>query len=482
MENLDILVKRLQSMPTETEWLEFKHNNYDPDTIGRDISALANSAAFVERDCAYMIWGIDDETHEIIGSETDQYLLKKGNQEIDSWLKTLLSTNAEFEFHFTEIENKKIVILIIYKAVNQTVTFKKVEYIRVGSYTKKLEDHPSMKAQLWDKLRATHFEDQVLKKDLHIKDALHLLEYSTYFETAQIPQPSDNDGVMHYMLEDGIIVQQDNGLYGITCLGAMLFAKRLTDFQRIARKAVRVVQYKNNSRLTMLKEDTSNKGYAVGFEGLIKYIDALLPSQEVIDGALREKHFAYPMVAIREAVANALIHQDGSITGTGPLVEIFETRIEITNSGTPLIDVARIVDNPPKSRNEKLASLMRRLRMCEELGTGWDRIVSSCESAQLPAPKIDLYDGSTKVTLFSKVPFSNISQDDKMWACYLHACVKYVEGEHLTNGSLRNRFGLQKSSSGTISRLIKEAVDKKLIKPLDSTTAPRYMRYVPYFA
>ena len=91
-------------------------------------------------------------------------------------------------------------------------------------------------------------------------------------------------------------------------------------------------------------------------------------------------------------------------------------------------------------------------------------------------------EGSTKATLFSKVPFSNISLDDKMWACYVHACVKYVEGEHLTNHSLRTRFGLQNSSSGSISRLIKEAVDKKLIKPLDSTTAPRYMRYVPYFA
>lgn len=297
MENLDKLVNELRNLPNETQWLEFKHNNYEPTMIGQDISALANSAAMCEKSSAYMLWGIDD-----------------------------------------------------------------------------------------------------------------------------------------------------------------------------------------NNRLNMLKEDVGGKGYVVGFEGLIKYIEALLPTQEVIAGALREKKTAYPSIAVREAVANALIHQDFSVTGTGPVVEIFEKRIEITNSGTPLVDVRRIIDNPPKSRNEKLASLMRRLRMCEELGTGWDKIVITCELYQLPAPKIELFEDSTRVTLFSEMPFSNISMEDKLWACYLHACIKHVQGEQLTNSSLRERFGLKDSASGTISRLIKEAVASELIKPLDPTTAPRYMKYIPIWA
>jgi len=234
--------------------------------------------------------------------------------------------------------------------------------------------------------------------------------------------------------------------------------------------------------MNMLKEDIGGKGYVVGFEGLMKYIEALIPTREVIVGALREKRTAYPLLAIREAVANALIHQDFAITGTGPVVEIFDNRMEITNSGTPLVDVKRIIDNPPKSRNEKLASLMRKLRMCEELGTGWDKIVISCELYQLPAPKIDLYEESTKVTLYSEMPFTNLSPEDKIWACYLHACIKHVQGEQLTNSSLRQRFGLKDSSSGSISRLIKETVEWNLIKPLDPTTAPRYMKYIPVWA
>lgn len=482
MENLDILVKKLCQLPTETNWLEFKHNNFDPDMIGADISALANSAAFFEKSYAYMIWGIDNTTHKIVGTELDQYKLKKGNQEIDNWLRSLLSNNADFEFHTTMVENKKVVILIIYRAVNKTVMFKKIDYIRIGSYTKKLCDYPNIQAQLWDKLRSSNFEDQVIKKDLSLEQALQYLDYTVYFDLIGIPQPSDAQSIMHYMLEEDIIIQQDNGLFGITNMGAILFAKHLSDFPHVSRKAIRVVRYRDNNRYSTLKEYNGNKGYVVGFKGLINFIDALIPTEETVGHALREKKSAYPSIAIREAVANALIHQDLTISGTGPIIEIFDSRIEITNPGTPLVDIMRIIDNPPRSRNEKIASLMRRLKICEELGTGWDKIALSCEWLQLPAPKIVLYEENTRVMLFAKTDYSNISNEDRLWACYLHACVKYVQNEQVTNTSLRNRFGLKESSSGSVSRLIKEAVKHKLLKPLDPHTAPRYMKYIPYWA
>jgi predicted HTH transcriptional regulator len=482
MENLDKLINELRKLSNETPWVEFKHNNYDPSMIGKDICALANSAALHEKSCAYMLWGIDDETHEIVGTDYDLQILKKGSQELENWLRYLLSNNAEFEYHNVSINDLRVGIIIICRSVNQPVTFEKVDYIRIGSYTKKLNEFPTVQSQLWDRIRNLKFEERYAKQGLDYEDALSLLDYSTYFDIKGIRQPTDMSGVLHYMLEEEIAVKQDNGLYAITNMGAILLAKKLTDFPRISRKAIRVIQYSDNNRLEMLKEDVGTKGYVVGFEGLIKYIEALIPTQELIIDALREKKSAYPILAIREAVANALIHQDFSITGTGPIVEIFENRIEITNSGTPLVDIKRIIDNPPKSRNEKLAALMRRLRMCEELGTGWDKIVLTCEMLQLPAPKIDLYEESTRVTLFSDIPFSNLSTEDKLWACYLHSCIKQVQGEQLTNSSLRERFGLKDSYAGSISRLIKDAVEKKYIKPLDPSTAPRYMKYIPFWA
>ena len=482
MENLERLVRELVKLSDETPWLEFKHNNYDPEMIGRDISALANSATLHEKSCAYMIWGVNDKTHEIIGTDHDLQSIKKGNQELENWLRGLLSDNAEFDFKKIEIENKNVGILIIYNAVHVPIKFEGTDYIRIGSYTKKLKDHPTVEAQLWDKIKNIRFEEQWAKSDLELSDALKMLDYGVYFDLTNTIMPSNAEAIAHYLLEEKIIVRQDNGLYAITNMGAILFAKRFSEFDKISRKAIRVVQYEGNNRLVMLKENTENKGYAIGFEGLMKYIDALIPTQELIVEALREKKSAYPMLAIREAVANALIHQDFSIKGTGPVVEIFENRIEITNAGVPLIDVQRIIDNPPKSRNEKLAELMRRLRMCEELGTGWDKIAISCEMLQLPAPKIDLYESNTRVTLFAEISYTNLSAEERLWACYIHACIKQVQGEQLTNSSLRTRFGLKESASGNVSRLIKDAVDAKLIKPLDPETAPRYMKYIPIWA
>lgn len=482
MGNLDRLINELRKLPNETQWVEFKHNNYEPTMIGQDISALANSAALHEKSCAYMLWGIDDTTHEIVGTDYNLLTLKKGNQELENWLRSLLSKNADFEFHTVPMNDNNVGVLIIQKAANQTVTFEKVDYIRVGSYTKKLNEFPALQSQLWDRIRNSKFEERYAKQDMELLDALRMIDYSTYFDIKGIPQPTEAAGICHYMIEEEIIAKQDNSLYAITNLGAILLAKRLSDFPKISRKAIRVVQYSGNNRLNMLKEDVGRKGYVVGFEGLMKFIEALIPTKELITVALREKKSAYPILAIREAVANALIHQDFSITGTGPVVEMFENRIEITNSGIPLVDIKRIIDNPPKSRNEKLAALMRRLKMCEELGTGWDKIAITCELAQLPAPKIELFEDSTRVTLFSEVPFTNIALEDKLWACYLHACIKQVQGEQLTNSSLRERFGLKESSSASISRLIKEAVARKFIKPLDPATAPRYMKYIPIWA
>lgn len=482
MENLHILVENLIELSSETPWCEFKHNNFEPDMIGMDISALANSAAYCDRDKAYMIWGIDDITHEIVGTEYNRFSKFKGNQEIENWLRSLLSSNCEFEFHDVNMNNKMVVVLIIYRATYQTVTFKKVDYIRVGSYTKKLMDTPSMQAKLWDNIRNTKFEDIYAMKELDIATALSKLDYTIYFDLKNLPIPSNQEAILHYMIEEGTIERQDNGKYAITNLGAILFAKKLSEFKNLSRKAVRIIQYEGNNKANILKEFTSNRGYVVEFEGVINFLEALLPSREEINGATRKTKTAYPMIALREIIANALIHQDFSVTGAGITIEVFDKRIEVTNPGIPLIDVRRIVDNPPKSRNEKLASLMRNLKMCEELGSGWDRIVICSELDLLPAPKMNLYTESTKVTMFSHREFSEITLEDKLWSCYLHACVKQVNGETVTNASLRERFGLDTKSSASISRLIKEAVEKGLLKPFDPTTAPRHMKYIPIWA
>ena len=476
------LVLELAKLPTETEWVEFKQNNAGHEDIGEYISALGNSAAYHDKNSAYLIWGVHDDTHEIIGTSFDYRSYKVGNEELENWLRHMLSDNADFEFQTVDADGKRVVILIIQKAISRPIMFKKTAYIRVGSYKKPLKSHPAIETRLWNMIHNSHYEQLLAKQDLKNEDVIRYLDYTTYFDMIKTPLPTDSEQILHYLIEEQIVIKQDNGLFSITNVGAIMFAKRLSDFSTISRKSIRVIQYKGNNRIETVREYVEPKGYASGFEGLITYMSGLLPMGEVVKSGVRKSVFSYPMPAIRELVVNALVHQDLSITGAGPTIEIFDSRIEITNPGTPLVDVRRIIDNPPRSRNEILSSLMRRIGICEERGSGWDKVVFLCEMSQLPAPKIETYNDFTKVMMYSHTPYKKMTHDEKLWACYLHACLKQVSNEQMNNASLRERFGLPASKNSTISRLIKDALDNNLIKPFDPETAPRYMKYVPAWA
>ena len=142
-----------------------------------------------------------------------------------------------------------------------------------------------------------------------------------------------------------MIKKNDAGSYGITNLGAILIAKKLDDFKGLKRKSVRVIVYENATRIKTIKEQMGVKGYASGFEGLIDFINGLIPRNEIIGKALRKDVPMYPTIAVRELVANALIHQD-FCPWIGPMIEIFTDRMEITNPGESLVKTDRFLDSP----------------------------------------------------------------------------------------------------------------------------------------
>lgn len=481
MENLEKLILELVKQDNESEWIEFKHNNSSPEAIGERISALANGATLTEHSFAYLIFGVNDTDHTIVGTDINLRTQKKGNEELENWLRHRLSLNADFSFETTVIEEKRVEVIVIAKAMHYPVTFEKEARIRVGSYVKKLKEYPAIESRLWGRLNSVKFEDIEAMSGLTIQEVRKHLDCDAYFKSLNLSSPSNEEGYAHYLSQDKLIRKEDNGLYTITNLGAILFAQRLSDFPRLGRKALRVVLYQGRNKLNISKDETFDRGYAIIFEEAVKYIYALLPTAEDIS-IHRVTKSKFPLLAIREAIANSLIHQDFSQTGNGPLVELFDNRIEVTNPGIPLVDIHRIVDNPPRSRNEDLAAFMRRIKICEELGSGWDRMVMECEKNYVIAPKIAISNESTQVSILDDVDFWNISIEDRLWSTYMHAIIKYLEGDFLTNSSLRERFGLEDKSAGSISRLINDAIEEKLIRPHDPTTAKRYMKYSPIWA
>ncbi|MDC4222969.1 MAG: hypothetical protein MPW15_01645 [Candidatus Manganitrophus sp.] len=182
-----------------------------------------------------------------------------------------------------------MVLLEIARAFRHPVRFQGQEFIRIGTYKKKLKDFPEKERALWRIFDQTPFEDGVAAERVRADDVLRLLDYPAYFDLLERPLPENRDGILAALADDGLISRCEAGGWNITNLGAMLFAKRLEDFHALRRKAVRVIQYRGNGRVETLKEQVGTKGYACGFEGLIGYINGLLPSNEVIGEALRRR-------------------------------------------------------------------------------------------------------------------------------------------------------------------------------------------------
>lgn len=468
----------------ETEWIEFKRNNDEPQLIGEYISALANSAVLHNVQKAYLVYGIEDDTLEIKGTEFKPRIAKKGNEELENWLHKLLKPRVDFNIYEFECDDKNISVFEIDCATHTPVNFNGREYIRVGSYKKPLSEYPEKERKLWQKFSAFCFEDEIAKANLSTGDILQLLNFKTFFELLNLPYneiSSSDEYIISKLLEYELVKNLDLTL-AITNLGALLFANNLNDFSSLSRKKIRVIKYKGNSKLNTEFEQEGLKGYATAFQGLIKFIMKTLPRNEVIKDALRKDVSLYPEIAIRELIANALIHQDFTIGGTNPMIEIYDNRIEITNNGKPLIDVLRLIDYQPKSRNEKLANLMRMMGICEERGSGIDKVIASIEVYQLPAPKFIAETDYFKVVLFAPLSFEDMDKQDRIRATYQHCCLKFMNQEFMTNSSLRERFGISDKQHSKASKIISDTLEVGLIKPSDpENKSTKHIKYVPFF-
>jgi predicted HTH transcriptional regulator len=125
---------------------------------------------------------------------------------------------------------------------------------------------------------------------------------------------------------------------------------------------------------------------------------------------------------------------------------------------------------------------MRRVGICEERGSGVDKVVFQTEYYQLPAPSFEAPEGSTRAVLFAHKALNDMDQDDRVRACYLHACLRFVERDPMTNGSLRERFGIEEKNAAIASRIIRDTVEAKMIKPYDPDQGKKYAKYLPFWA
>lgn len=267
------LVRSLLALGRETEWVEFKHNNADPQETGENASAVSNGAALHRKPIAYLLWGVEDGTLNVVGTDFQPRQAKKGNEELENWLLRMLHPRIDVRIHEGEVDGCHMVLFEVAPATLQPTRFSGREYIRVGSYTKPLSEFPEKERALWRLFNATAFEEGVAAEGVSSDDVLAWIDYTKYFRLMEQPLPDNRQAILKKLQAEEIIVAGHGDRYDITNVGAILYAQRLSHFRQLERKALRVIIYRGDNRFDTVKEELFDCGYAIGFERAIRYIN-----------------------------------------------------------------------------------------------------------------------------------------------------------------------------------------------------------------
>ena len=466
----------LYPIPTERNEIDWKSGlSSKTDRLAQHLCAFSNLESG-----GFLVYGVNDNAtlFSVTKEQSDEIIKKLGNIARHNLIPPIPLEHTTLDFNGNSL-------LFIHIPENA----EKPVYMRNGtiydSYRRSAGQTVKMSRQEVKQLIAESqgllFHEQTALTNITADEVLNLLDYSCYFRLSNRTLPETKTAILETLADEKFIVKQNEN-WNITNLGALLFAYDLSKFKELEFKTLRIILYKGKNRLEAYPELNFKEGYACGFEHFIQFIMERT-SVEVIERALRETKEAYPERAVREILANALIHQNLWQNGMYVIVEIFSDRIEMTNPGTPLVDVNRFIDAPPTSRNEKIAILMRRFEICEQRGSGIDRAIKAIENAYLPAPEFIKGDNYTKVFIYPKKTFAQMSKEDRIRACYQHCCLKYMEKEPMNNQSFRERMEIEEENAAMISRIIKDSVNSGFIKGFNPESASKkHAKYIPFWA
>lgn len=472
---IQILENSLYPVASELNELDWKSGlSCKTERLAQHLCAFSNL-----KGGGLLVFGVNDDASlfSVTKQESDEIIKKLGNI-----AKNNLSTSIAIEHWTTEYKGHSLLFIRIPEQIDKPTHLRGKEiwdsYTRSAGQTVKMS-RSQIKSMIADS-QGLHFEKRIVKENVTTETLLKLLNYQKYFEMADKDQPKDIHVIAKRLEEFGLCQRTEDG-WNITNMGAILFANNMADFEGLERYSIIVRKYAGANNRELLSEQIGAFGYVVGFEGLVDYIMKLTSTEEI--GVVRNMKPTYPKIAIREFVANAMIHQDFSIEGMRVVIEIFSNRITITNPGAPLQDINRLLDLPPQSRNEDLAQAMFLLGICERRGSGIDRAVEAIESMLLPASRFTKGENFTRIFMYPQKSLSDMTKQEKIDACYQHACLWYENNEYINNQSIRTRFGLDKNQSSVASRIIADTLEAGRIKVSDENiVSKKYATYVPYYA
>jgi ATP-dependent DNA helicase RecG len=385
------LINRLCALPTETEWLEFKRNRYEPQVLGEYLSALANSASLAGQPRGYLLFGVDDQTHDVVGTKFDPYSAKgKGNQDLIPWLAAGLQPNPGLEVHIVDHPDGRIVIFEVGAARGQPVRFYGKGLVRVGSSKTPLVNHPEKERALW--VQPYDWSAEVCEAatlaDLDSEAVAKAREQFCIKHPNQVDAVSEWDDIT--FLNKAKVLKR-----GAVTNTALLLLGRAESTTLLAPAVAKITWVLKDADNRELDYEHFAPPFLLAGEWLQNRIRNLV-IRALPSGTLFPKEITqYDPWVIREALHNCIAHQDYSLQGRITIVE-FPDRILLANVGSFLPgDVETVIrQDAPQAiyRNPFLADAMVELNMIDTQGGGIKRMFETQWKRSFPLPDYDLSD------------------------------------------------------------------------------------------
>lgn len=358
MKNYESVVQSLIQYNAEEEWFEFKENWFEHHAIGEYISAISNAAALRGKECGYFIWGVNNETHEIVGT-TVNYQKDYNKEPFQHYLARLLIPDLYFSFNEIEVQGKRVVVLDIPAAKTVPTSFDGIRYIRIGSSKEKINKYPEREAQLFNVL--TNGLPTIETVESEYQD-LTFVRLFTYYAGRGITLRQET-------FEKNLGLRTKDGKYN-------MMAQLLSDDCHMP---IRISIFRGETKAAPLfsVREFGNTCILLALDKILEYSDVinLIQTDERNRIMERKEVSLFNADAYREAVINAFVHNKW-IDGNAPMITVFSNRIEILSRGTlaPEQTIEGFFLGESIPVNRKLSDLFLQLHISERSGRGVPKI------------------------------------------------------------------------------------------------------------
>lgn len=358
---LEDIVRSLCAKKDEQEWFEFKENWYEPVQLGEYVSALSNAAAYHHEDNAYFIWGVNDATHTIVGTDFNQYC-NHNKEPYQNFLARNLSPSIGFEFSELMIDEKRIVVLTIPAAKNIPTAFNGSRFIRIGSSKANIKDYPERERKLF---RLLDRGIDTIENTAADYQNLTFNKLFGYYGSKGIVLREDT-------FEDNLGLRTGDGEYN-------LMAQLLSDNSHMPFRVSIFTGTTKGSNLYSVRE-FGNNCLLYTLDEVLRYGDVLnIIQADETDRVVERKDVPlFDDKVFREAVINAVLHNLW-VEGNEPMITVYSDRIEILSRGTlaPKQTLEGFYLGRSIPVNKKLSEIFIQLHISEKSGRGVPKIVET---------------------------------------------------------------------------------------------------------